>query len=76
MIDVLPGQNISRSDINGIRLVDRDGTFGGYKGRVEILYSGRWGTICDDSWQYSDAAVACRFVVMKMSFLHNNQVLC
>ena len=43
--------------IGAIRLMNGTDRF---EGRVEILVSGQWGTICDDYWSDDDASVVCR----------------
>ena len=38
------------------------GGAGPYEGRVEIIFKGRHGTVCDYWWSLNDAAVACKML--------------
>ena len=40
-----------------------------YEGRVEICYDGVWGSVCDQNWDYWDAAIVC----LQMGFQGTSQ---
>ncbi len=43
-----------------LRLVNPVNSSTGNVGRLEIFFRGQWGTVCDDNFGYTEAAVACR----------------
>ena len=44
-----------------LRLLDNSGNNDGVSGgRLEVFFNGEWGTVCDDSFDMTDAGVACR----------------
>eukprot|EP00111_Clytia_hemisphaerica_P018020 TCONS_00053338-protein len=55
----IKGSRFDKIDINNHDIRFRAGSRHS-EGRVEVRYQGRWGTICDDGWDITDANVACR----------------
>ncbi|XP_025112202.1 deleted in malignant brain tumors 1 protein-like isoform X2 [Pomacea canaliculata] len=51
-VDCSPSSNNYPIRLNGSSVA--------YKGRVEIMYNGQWGTICDDNWDDHAAQVVCQ----------------
>ena len=49
------------SNSGQLRLVARDGSTSPSltAGRLEVFYSGQWGTVCDDEFGVSEARIAC-----------------
>ncbi|XP_064388176.1 neurotrypsin-like [Halichondria panicea] len=50
----------ARQSTGSLRLVDSFSRTGGSSGRLEVYYSSRWGTVCQDGFGINDARVACR----------------
>eukprot|EP00057_Strongylocentrotus_purpuratus_P006350 XP_011660824.1 PREDICTED: deleted in malignant brain tumors 1 protein-like [Strongylocentrotus purpuratus] len=54
-----PGSATFGQDVFKVRLI---GGANNSEGRLEIMYEGSWGTVCDNGWNLNDATVVCRML--------------
>ncbi|ELU10060.1 hypothetical protein CAPTEDRAFT_221427 [Capitella teleta] len=62
-VECAPNNPYYPNEINGLRLVDGSGTvlpWGTLDGYLQIQWVEDWGTVCDDSFSYSEAEFFCR----------------
>ena len=59
-----------------LRLVARDGRTSPSltAGRLEVYYSGQWGTVCDDNFQATEARIACNQLGFSEGYLDYDTV--